>query len=664
MEKADIYSMLIQNAVIKDVTDDSFPAVIAQFFGVELTWNALPGHVLTLIKTISAAPYLVAYYTSIAITLIAIIWSIKKCISSRCGRRRCVDGKNQSAGKNVNDVIYDAYTKQVVVGGGDDDDAISDVLLEHRLVYQFVVASSNNGRVQRCIYIADHRDMARIHWAVRIYPADSTPPTVIYDKAYRSGLHYSNKSPIVDVMGNIYYSYGSFVCESHPLIESSTFDGTAKDVVAHASEAPTHKVWNYDSLQFQCALVELDPSLAQDMTHGVHNDIVETFRKRNQAMIGYLNEITSGTALSSDDRINMLQNVIRYAFDEQDVALLKNQLNPAERNGFGIIKKFVSAMSKFVSTEPKGDSGAGDGDVVLEMKALAEGTKIEWAGSIDYESLRKVAKVGDMIAVHGRATASNIICTLQSKMRGGSKFISHVLVVVDTTVFWMPGMVDGELYCIESAAGGGVLGDNIDSTPDIFGCARSGVQVRSLRSLLVDNAAHHHALYMWCPLNAAARSIMNQGVGIHRLDQHSPCRLVSNMKQYLNRRYTLTPANFLLGSRRDLVGVGGSNMMQKAFKSSLTSYAMHNQTPLGYEYFCSELVATVYCHVGLYKSLLNLETHQGRTLSELLPQDVLSQVLCVPRQVYPIDFFHETPSTPYLFEPIWVIGGVNAAEKQ
>jgi hypothetical protein len=309
--------------------------------------------------------------------------------------------------------------------------------------------------------------------------------------------------------------------------------------------------------------------------------------------------------------------------------------------------KSILAQETVVNNED--DSSDEDQEMpssTFNLEEVTKGTHIVWGEPITYEEFCKIARVGDMIAIRGSHQLSRLICQIQGLMREGHSLFSHEGILVNTTVFYMPGMIAGEWYLLESAVGGEALGEQYDSMPDVMGLARSGVQVRSMRGLLSNSLAQHTLMFL-CPLSPVYRKMWDDCVGVKPRSQNKPCRLIEFMPIILNKRYTLTISNFLVGAANQ--HVNGKESARKR----VTRTFLKSQTKLGQEFFCSELCAAVYQHVGLLPQPPGGFMPWGEDIANLpWDENQLANQFCYARQVYPVDFFLDNGRLPYLFGDI------------
>lgn len=297
----------------------------------------------------------------------------------------------------------------------------------------------------------------------------------------------------------------------------------------------------------------------------------------------------------------------------------------------------------------EGDSSDEDQEMpssTFNLEEVTKGTHIVWGEPITYEEFCETAQVGDMIAIRGSHQLSRLICQIQGLMREGHSLFSHEGILVNTTVFYMPGMIAGEWYLLESAVGGEALGEQYDSMPDVMGLARSGVQVRSMRGLLSNSLAQHTLMFL-CPLSPVYRKMWDDCVGVKPRSQKKSCRLIEFMPIIINKRYTLTISNFLVGAANQHVN-GKESARKRVTRASLKS-----QTKLGQEFFCSELCAAIYQHVGLLPPPPGGVIPWGEDIANLpWDENQLANQFCYARQVYPVDFFLDNGRLPYLFGDI------------
>lgn len=452
--------------------------------------------------------------------------------------------------------------------------------------------------------------------------------------------------PVIDVYGVIHPSMRAFLCNSEPLtmyhqaggiVPAPSKGSTATKVIACADDVCSVKQLAPGTEAIQWTQHDLD-----DIKQNTER-LVKILKAKEEEMKQLKIKANSGEIGDADAWDRLVTTCSQFSS-------LISQIDPgANSSVFCWTKRFFGFLSFATQLHTDGPAKALIPPPTFDLEQLSRNTNIEYGEPMDYAELCKVARPGDMIAVHGVHAMSRIICNLQGKIKDGERYLSHVILLVDTTVFWMPGMIPGELYGIEACTGGGMIDDSYDVLPDVFLISRSGVQVRSLRGLLSESAKQH-SLYLWCPLNAENRAKFDAGVGIHRDNLDVPCKLVSNLPKYLNKPYTLTPANFFVGASNSKMN---GSVAADAVRDMITSHAMRYQSPMGSEYFCSELVGDLYIDTGILQPKRKIP--HGANLGDLVTADEMAEHFFVGRQLFPLDYFLCHSKIPYLFDPVHVI---------
>lgn len=459
--------------------------------------------------------------------------------------------------------------------------------------------------------------------------------------------------PVIDIYGTIYPSMRAFLCNSDPL----TLDDLKLLQPQSHTDGPQSRVIKAVACSENvCAVTPLDAT-KRPLDWAASHDPSEV--KQRTARLQHILKAkerelrNSGFAEEQQSWNGLVDACSQYAS-------LYAQIDPAESSSvfcwakrfFGVMA-FAAEFSLFGGGDKKSVSKAPN----FDLEQLSKNTHITYGEPLEYEELLKVAKPGDMIAVHGIHAMSRIICKIQSNIKDGAEYLSHLMMVVDTSVFIMPGMVPGELYVIEACTGGGMIDDTYDVLPDVYGISKSGVQIRSLRGSLSESAKQD-SLYLLCPLKESYRATFDAHVSVNRTHYDQPCKMVSNMGKYLNKRYTLTPANFFIGSSN--TNIDGTNVGD-TLRDILTGYALRNQSPIGSEYFCSELVGDLYIDMGILKPKKHIP--HGANLSDHVTAEEIETDFFVGRQLFPLDFFLVHSKIPYLFDPLRVILPTQTVQK-
>lgn len=528
-------------------------------------------------------------------------------------------------------------------------------------------------------------------------------------KLYKSRYY----TPVLDIYGKLHRSLGSYLCEQYhieyAISESSTklsspqdltnmtvdtlnpdtYDGERNGVVQKGTRAI---ICNSDQ---QCRL-QSQPNMLMDKHPDIREQVQSNTNYFKNSIVGGVAYCTSSSSIPSEPFENNTKTIgvvsvpdmIGDGNSTAEINDILSQLTPESSGTFRVAKYLLKTMTALKPYIPRFSRQQSALEGVLNLNQFTSNTDIQFGAPFTYGEFLKNAKAGDMIAVHGFAALSNVICTIQSKLRGGSKFLSHVGILVDTTIIRSPGMIDGEMYLLESSAGGGVIGDLHDCVPNIFGLAKSGVQIRSMK-LLLTQAIRQRCIYIHCPLKSEYRNILNQNTGTDRLNNNQHCIFSNAIPRYINRPYTLTAANFLLGVESacaDFYNSSGSGLTSNVpicrlnatknvskLKGFLSAYGKTQSTPFGSEFFCSELVASVYVELGIlhirgncnivdiwgldmdHELVDTLKRHNDADQDE--SSDVIRQRIISPRHIYPIDFFSKSSRIymPYLFDKLHVI---------
>lgn len=247
----------------------------------------------------------------------------------------------------------------------------------------------------------------------------------------------------------------------------------------------------------------------------------------------------------------------------------------------------------------------------LNLKQGCADIQLKIGEPMSYDQLAAVVKPLDLFSLRSNTPFSNLIHVVQEQARSCT-ITTHVGMFVDTTLFSYPGMVDGEIYVVESVVGGNILPNNMDSVKDVLNQSVNGIQIRSLRKLMLAPEAAT-CIFMWSPLSAAKRKHVDQFIGLKRSAKKSPCRFTSVIAKYMGKPYPSNPFNFFPGI--DNGHVSGF------LGTELTS-----------DYFCSEFVVSLYSDVGL------------------LPANYAKKA----RSYYPADFFM-SPDLASLFDRAHVV---------
>lgn len=471
-----------------------------------------------------------------------------------------------------------------------------------------------------------------------------------------------NSVPCLDIYGKVHDSYNQYIC-------SVVHDNVAVKSFKRGNKKPQNLEAFLCDDEGVCSITKVDGSdnSKRIIQHGDNflssDDIINNTERFKEIMKKTKIDGNGGSA-------NVVEEIVAQCIDNKKALLsLMNQISPDDNFVVKNAKKLLtifSSLSSWVSPSSDLKNPLQNKSIVLELKEYAKGTNMKFGKPIDYDDLKRIAKPGDMIAAHGFQALSSIICSIQSKVRKCMPFGSHVGFLVDTTVLYADGMEEGEMYLMESSAGGAIMGDTNDAVGDIFNLAKHGCQIRSMRNLLIQ-AISHNSLYILCPLNEQARAQFDANVGPNRKNIGNVCVLKDFVAHTINAPYTTSGPNFTMGVCNGKLQ-SSSSKVKKRIANALTSIGIKNGSAFGSEFFCSELVGAFYTFCGI----LNFHDNHGSSMPpnnihELLhfgqkPRDVnritkqsISSGFIHPRQLYPIDFFLRDSHIPYLFNDLHVI---------
>lgn len=381
-----------------------------------------------------------------------------------------------------------------------------------------------------------------------------------------------------------------------------------------------------------------------------------------------LDDVSSMSSTNNTNNMNEFSSILEQTIRSGEFDFLLAQLSPEDNFVFRTAKTVLSFIGSVANVVPKfstdyNDDPLSNPDYAVNLSTLSSGTNMKFGKSLTYDEFLEMAKPGDMVAVHGFQTLSNIICSIQSNVRGCSKFLSHVGHIIDTTYLRANGMVDGEKYLVESSAGGGIIGNMSDCVPEINGFGKHGVQIRSMRALL-RQAIGHNSIYILCPLDAKNRRIFEQKCGPNRRNKNQKCAMAQCIEMLISVPYTTTPSNFMLGVLSGKFMSNSSSTRNKII-TMMSKCGIQRGTAFGSELYCSEYMAYLYVMSGNYQLYhpykegeFDIKKHIiGKKPSELgyLSPEILSSKFVNPRQIYPIDFFIKDGLLPYIFDDLHVI---------
>jgi hypothetical protein len=320
------------------------------------------------------------------------------------------------------------------------------------------------------------------------------------------------------------------------------------------------------------------------------------------------------------------------------------------------------------------------GEIPSEVRLCQSNLVIPLLSPMSYEDVVRNAKPMDLFCTRGHTTNGKFIQMIEHMSRG-SDICTHVGLFVDTSVIRLNGMVDGELYVIESVIGGDLI-PGPGPVYDIAGAAVNGVQIRSLKDIMI-SPENEATFFTWASLKPEYRQIVQRNVGLHvqpgtstvltgprggpsdaestnkslfgslisflsfalsdNADQsssksaaaaaishyqmkHIPgkvnanCALTRSLPKYLAKPYPGNASNFVFGMTSSKV---------------VTGMAAKCMSEIGEDYYCSELCANLYAEVGV------------------LPRSMIGETA---RTIYPVDFITAGhPSLPVLFDSYRVI---------
>jgi hypothetical protein len=220
---------------------------------------------------------------------------------------------------------------------------------------------------------------------------------------------------------------------------------------------------------------------------------------------------------------------------------------------------------------------------------------------MSYEEAVKHIKPFDLFTTRGHTVNSKVIQLIQGFSRG-CNVATHVGYFCNTDILPVEGIEPGEWYVIEAVISGGLMPE-VDTVPDILNRAFNGGQIRSLRRIMTARE-NGTTIFGWASLNDEARAIVDRNC----TGEAGQRRVAACLDTYLGRPYPSNACNFLYGmTPLDMV----------------TRYAKKKMTPIGEDYFCSELCMSIAADPRI----------------GLLPSEMVESA----RLFYPVDFLMPSP---------------------
>ena len=186
----------------------------------------------------------------------------------------------------------------------------------------------------------------------------------------------------------------------------------------------------------------------------------------------------------------------------------------------------------------------------------------------------------DIILFHGGDVVADIISTIEKRGNPNAHAgdFTHVGIVINRDILDDPLLQPNRMYIMESTASG-KLGNNVY---DIRGASHIGVQIRDLESVINGYDSDNETSIAWCPL------INNP--------------FVTNAQQTTKRRFAEI-YNEVIGITWDANCWSLASAVIPCMRQSRSTIETLFNTKKWL--FCSEMVAVIYKHLGIYPNTIN-----------------------------------------------------------